>query len=297
MFDQYKQPNQSDGLAELYAPETVPGQWLGLFPFFVPMLLYIIMKLSFLISPTLFYSNEWLSSILLNLVLLVYLVVYVFGWKKGFPRWWFSYPIAMILFSTIMENAFSPGVWILGFRSEDAVWGWRAWIPLIVTTLLAVLISPFPGTYRKLWQGIWHDPSRLSFLFYGALPFWSIFIFDEVADKVTTPVLGVSFILFFFGAFFYLRAKLPWHRIGFLFGTAFLTSLMQYVVLGIYWIGREEFWMTVPVSWKEQITGTTYGLYMLTMVLLAPALLVEVGKIIRRRNKINPNRPNPAHGL
>ena len=295
MFDQYSYSEHTELAAERHKPESVFGQWFGMVPFAIPILLFLVMNLFLLFSPTAFYRNEWFPSLLINIVLLVYLVAYVIGWKQGFPRWWFAYPATMVMLTLLMKNASSPGVSILGFRSEDAVWGWRAWVPLIIATFIAVAISFSTDTYRKLWQGIWHDPTRLSFLFYGTLPFWSVMIFDEVADKVTTPVMLISFVLFFLGAFFYLRTTQYWMRILFLFGTAFITFLLQFVVLGIYWTGRQEFWMDLTTNWKEQITGATFGLFMLTMALLFPAMVLEISRIFTRRNRINPNLSNPAN--
>ena len=295
MFDQYNHSEKTELAAERNKPESVFGQWIGLVPFILPILLFLVMNLVLLISPTAFFVNEWFSSLLLNSILLVYLVAYVIGWKKGFPRWWYAYPATLVMTTLLMQNASSPGMSILGFRSDDAVWGWRAWVPLLLATFIAVAISSSADTYRKLWRGIWHDPTRLSFLFYGTLPFWSVMIFDEVADKVTTPVMLISFVLFFVGAFFYLRTNQYWLRIFFLFGTAFITSLMQFVVLGIYWSGRQEFWMNVTTNWKEQVTGATFGLFMLTIVLLFPAMLLEISRIFTRRNRINPNFSNPAN--
>jgi len=297
MFDKYFHSEKIELATERHKPESALGQWLGLFPFILPLLLFLVMNLVLLISPAAFFRYEWFSSILVSTILLVYLVAYVVGWKQGFPRWWFAYPATLVMASLLMENASSPGVSILGFRSENAVWGWKAWLPLIVSTFIAVAISFSTGTYRKLWQGIWHDPTRLSFLFYGVLPFWSVMIFDEVADKVTTPVMLISFVLFFVGAFFYLRTSQYWLRIFFLFGTAFLTSLLQFVVIGIYWTGRQEFWMNVTTNWREQITGATFGLFALTIVLLFPAMMLEILRIINRRSKINPNISYPANSL
>ncbi|MRS05025.1 hypothetical protein EG832_17695 [bacterium] len=295
MFDQYSHSDKTEIAEERNQPESVFGQRVGMLPFIIPILLFLVMNLFLLISPTTFYTNEWFSSLLISTILLVYLVAYVIGWKQGFPRWWYAYPATLVMTTLLMQNATSPGVAILGFRSDDAVWGWRAWVPLIIATFLAVAISSSSGTYRKLWQGIWHDPTRLSFLFYGTLPFWSVMIFDEVADKVTTPVMLISFMLFFVGAFFYLRTNQYWLRVAFLFGTAFITFLLQFVVLGIYWTGRQEFWLNITTNWKEQISGATFGLFMLTLVLLFPAMLLEISRIFSRRNRINPNFSSPAN--
>ena len=296
MFAQYSQSNKTVIAEERNQPESIFGQWFGMVPFILPILLFLVMNLFLFFSPTAFFVNEWFSALLQNSVLLVYLFAYVIGWKQGFPRWWYAYPATMVMTTLIMQNSSSPGVSILGFRSENATWGWRAWVPLIVATFIAVAISSSADTYRKFWQGIWHNPTRLSFLFYGTLPFWSVMIFDEVADKVTTPVMLISFVLFFVGAFFYLRTNQYWLRIIFLFGTAFLTSLLQFVVLGIYWTGRQEFLMNVTTNWKEQITGATFGLFMLTIGLLFPAMLLEISRIFTRRNRINSNFSNPANG-
>jgi hypothetical protein len=54
--------------------------------------------------------------------------------------------------------------------------------------------------------------------------------------------------------------------------------------------------MYVTTNWKEQISGATFGLFMLTIVLLFPAMLLEISRIFTRRNRINSNFSNPANG-
>jgi hypothetical protein len=291
MFAIVSRSAQADGLSERYRAESASGQWPGLFPFFGPLLIFVVLKLFNQAFPSENYRMAWSPTIFLNLVLLVYFGAYVLGWKRGFPRWWFAYPVTLALITLLLQNTAIPGVSIFGFRSYPQAWGWRAWLPFTFATLLAVLISLPSNPYRSLWQGIWHDPTRLAFALYAFLPLWSLLVFDEGEDSVTTPAVIISFVIYLAGAFFYLRTPNYRSRILILFFTAILTNFLQFLVTSLFWNGWQSFGLDPSIKWWEHIAGVTTSLTAITIALLGPAVILELVRVLRQRKMSNPDLP------
>ena len=148
MFDQYSNSSDTKGLSERFSTESKSGQWLGLFPLYGLQSFFLILMLQGRLFPSSNSENIWLPSTIFFLVMIVFLVAYVIGWKEGFPRWWFGFPLCLILISTFLQQSEGP---------DGVILAWRAWIPFGLATFIAVLISLFPSRYHKLRQGIWQD--------------------------------------------------------------------------------------------------------------------------------------------
>ncbi|PKN84959.1 MAG: hypothetical protein CVU46_12660 [Chloroflexi bacterium HGW-Chloroflexi-8] len=288
MFDQYSNSSDTKGLSERFSTESKSGQWLGLFPLYGLQSFFLILMLQGRLFPSSNSENIWLPSTIFFLVMIVFLVAYVIGWKQGFPRWWFGFPLCLILISTFLQQSEGP---------DGAILAWRAWIPFGLATFIAVLISLSPSRYHKLRQGIWQDPSRLVYAVYTLLPIWSILIMDEMSDSVSEPLLALSFVLFFLGGLFYFRSDDFWRRVLVLFGTAFLTSVMQYIFIVIYWTGKTPLTFGGPIRWQDQVPGALLGLSMLTFAMLMPVIILEYARLIRNRKRFDANLFNGTKPL
>jgi hypothetical protein len=69
----------------------------------------------------------WVPGIFFVSTLFVLPIGICIGWIKGFPRWSYPYVGHVIVFSLYMVNVATPG-----FLFGRELWGWRAWIPLMV---------------------------------------------------------------------------------------------------------------------------------------------------------------------
>ena len=83
--------------------------------------------------------------------LLVAAAGYSIGWIKIFPRWSYPYTTQMVLFSLYLMRASTPGLQIFGytFGRSDA-WVWRAWLPAILATIIALIVMPVSYTHLTL---------------------------------------------------------------------------------------------------------------------------------------------------
>jgi hypothetical protein len=188
------------------------------------------------------------------------------SWVKGFPRWCYPYWALGLAFSSLLVGAATPGLRIFGytFGSND-LWGWRAWIPVLVVAVIALLLSRSVRPLRQLVTGVWHDWTRLSFGFYGLLPLALMIVFDEVHGE--EPYVAVLGIILAVGAMAYMRSSRTWQRALTLSLGMTLAWTAATVYLAIYWHGRHKSSVT------ETARGMLIALGVLVALLLAPALL------------------------
>jgi hypothetical protein len=168
-----------------------------------------------------------------------YMTVLGVGWVKGFPRWCYPYWALGLAFSSLLVGAATPGLRILGYTFEhDELWGWRAWIPVLVVAVVALLLSRSVRPLRQLVTGIWHDWTRLSFGFYGLLPLVLIIVFDEVHGE--GPYMAVLSVILAMGALVYMCSSKTWQRALTLLLGMTLAWTAATVYLAIYWHGRHK---------------------------------------------------------
>lgn len=125
------------------------------------------------------------------------------GWLRGFPRWSIAYLGMALYFGWYFGNG----------RYYGVVYGWRAWIPLLVVALAALLLTRSLRPLGELLRGAWHDWTRLSFLLYAlVLPLVTIVFFDS--DWGAGALAGLVFdtLLLAAGAVVYLRLSRALHR-------------------------------------------------------------------------------------
>lgn len=126
------------------------------------------------------------------------------GWVRGFPRWSYAYLGMVLYFGWDYSNG----------RFYGVVYGWRAWIPLIVVALVALLITRSLRPLTRLIQGTWNDWTRLSFALYAfCLPFLTVVFLDM--EWGTNELFGLVFdtLLLAAGAIVFLRSRTIWQRV------------------------------------------------------------------------------------
>ena len=137
-------------------------------------------------------------------VYLVATIGFLYGWRRGFPRWSYSYLGMAVYFGWYYSNG----------RFYGVVYGWQAWIPLITVISLGILITHSRRPQKWLFQGIWNDWTRLSFALYAfAVPMFTIIFFDD--DWGVPQLYGLLFdtLLLAAGAIVFLRSRTIWERI------------------------------------------------------------------------------------
>jgi hypothetical protein len=145
--------------------------------------------------------NGRLDLIGLPLPGVVYLILCVglaIGWRKGFPRWSFSY-LGMVLY---FGSYYSSG------RFYGVVYGWRAWIPVIAVALIATLLTRSLRPLARLIQDAREDWTRLSFVLYAfVLPVFTVIFMDGAWGQRELVGLGIDTLLLLTGATLFLRSR------------------------------------------------------------------------------------------
>ena len=278
--------------ADSNAVRHLPDKWGAVLVGLVPFAGIALMVLLFMLVSKAFQSNQQLlnlsRNILANIIIFWYLGVFIIGWIKGFPRWWYPYSLSLILISFFMQHASTPGLWLFGLVPENQVWGLRAWLPLGCAIFLALLLTRSFKPFIEMSKSIWIDPSRLAFAVYSLLPFLYVVMYDEVKDNYQLPFLIISLVILSLGTILYMRAKNNWQRLSSLYGSAIITALLNSIALMFYWDGRLEPWMSSPLSWQDQVSGSLMLLVFVSLFILGPALSIEFIRIWKNYKPINP---------
>ena len=220
-------------------------------------------------------SNPTYGLVAQLIVVGLVLIVLFAGWVKDFPRWVFPYwGFALVI--TLYMYGFTGTISGHPFQGD-----WRVWIPIEVVALLGTLWTRSLRPIHMLFKSVWKDWTLLSFIFYGALPVLFVFAYDEVQNEglMRTLVILVPGI----GTVFYMRAENIWHRFASLVGGFTIGWLVVMIHLGIYWNGRQLFWMTKPGSWIETLNWTSQMGAALMLILVAPVLVAFIHWVTKSR--------------
>ena len=174
---------------------------------------------------------------------LVILAGLLAGWLAGFPRWVYPYLLYSIFFSFYLAHVSTPGLAVFNVQLWGReMWGWRAWVPLGVISLVAICLSRPPwGSLLRLVRGIWDDWTLLVFGLYGLLPFAVILVMDEVDHTYSFPLALLAMLVLLTGAWLYLR--LPRRGVG-----ALWLAGMAFVAILLAASGGELYWKTHDVN-------------------------------------------------
>lgn len=182
---------------------------------------------------------EWIQaggSILFFSVLLLPAVGLAIGWIQAFPRWSYAFMASAVVFSLYLTNASTPGLTFFGLPTFGReLWGWRAWLPLLIGALVAVLISGSLRSVLKLFSNAWEDLTQLTFALFGTMPLLAAIFFDEI-DRLYSLYFMVAFALVAVAtAIIYLRSAHVRVRIMALAGGIVSTVAILVIGPNLYW--------------------------------------------------------------
>lgn len=136
---------------------------------------------------------------------LLALIGFVIGWAKGFPRWTMAYWGWALVYSWWMMGM--PLDNLVGrMASSRELLGWRAWIPVAVAALAALLLT---RSLRPLAHGLaalWQDWTQLSLGMYALFAFVFL-IYDENHHPYLLAFMLVGTAAFAGSVWAYLRAR------------------------------------------------------------------------------------------
>ena len=180
--------------------------FLGALPFLLFGLSYLVDGLAELAGdarPAFVLLKESLNrpAVAITAEMVVYLVSalgLLFGVMKGFPRWSYAYLGLSLWFGWIYNGQLYYGVF----------YKWWVWLPTVAAILLGLLLARSVEPLTRLFQGVWHDWTRLSFALYAfALPMLTVIFFDGDWGINQLYMLVFDTLLLAAGAVFFLRSR------------------------------------------------------------------------------------------
>lgn len=221
--------------------------------------------------------NQWLQENAV-LMLLFWLgigpVGYALGWMRGFPRWSYPYTGMAIIMALYMTMVATPGIRILGYTfGPRDMWGWRAFVPLALATLIAVLFSRPRNQLPRLFGNIRQDPSILSFLLFGFMPLLVMIEFDEIDRLYSLYFMALVAALMVIAAVVYLRSRTGWSR-------SLSLILAMIVIIAVSEAGSIAFWQ--ENGWVN-VEGSIVQGAVVALILSIPALVELVRDLSARR--------------
>jgi hypothetical protein len=215
----------------------------------------------------------------------VVLMGLLWGWLKGFPRWVYPYLAYGIAFAVYLSHAATPGLTILNVPMWDRdLWGWRAFVPLGIVTVLALLLSKPPwGPVQRMFRDIWSDWTLLAYGVYGLLPLIIPILQDETGRSCRFPVTAVAAIIMLVGAAACLRMAESRLRTAVMLAGAFLSILTASFGSSLYWsthhvgmLANEHQLIDGPIPWGSVFISSIGSSAICTLVLLLVPGLVGI---------------------
>lgn len=223
-------------------PQDSPGSWAEVLAGMVPFLLYPLLFL--VVGPAMEALLAYLdppdsiwpaaSSIWALILVSPFLGALVVSWVSGFPRWCFPYWGLALLFSAFLTGTATPDLWVFGQGiGRGDLWGWRAFVPLLVVGAVATLVRRSLLPLEQLVSGVQRDWTRIAFAVYGTLPWMLMVAFDSVQGE-TIPLSLLSGVLAV-GALMYVRSRQIWQRMLALLVTLTVVWIAAAAYLQWYW--------------------------------------------------------------
>ena len=196
--------------------------------------------------------------------LLVPAIGFGIGWIRSFPRWSYPYLGYALLVSFYMMSVATPGLRIFNYTfGRSDLWGWRAWIPVSVMAVIALLITRSLRPLFKLFTNIWEDWTRLTFGMFGFMPLLIGIGFDEVDRLYSLPFMVVLTFLMVGTALTYLRSARQWQRVLALLVGIILIATIVTAAPTVYWL--KNGWVNVQ---RTVMTATVVVAVMFSPVLI-----------------------------
>ena len=159
------------------------------------------------------------------------------GWIKGFPRWSYPYVVHMITFSFYMGNGSTPGFKLFGYPIFGGeLWGWRAWVPLMVIALIALAVTRSFQPIVKFFTNIRDDWTLLTFGMFGFMPLLVTIGFDEMDRLFSLYFMVILTVVMSGAAWFYMRADTHRGRVAALLAGILLSIGITVIAPTLFWL-------------------------------------------------------------
>ena len=186
------------------------------------------------------------------------------GWIKGFPRWSYPYVGVSLLISLYLMNASTPGISFFGYEIFGReLWGWRSWIPLLIATIVALIISRSLKPVKKFFSNGWKDWTLFTFGMFSWMPMFVLVGFDEIDNLYTIYfTIGLNAVMIL-SAYVYMGGTRIWQRALALGIGIVITVAVASLGSTLYWLGN---------GWVS-IAGVIKASFSVVIVMFAPAFI------------------------
>jgi len=208
--------------------------------------------------------NSALGSYIFALQVILPVTGYCVGWIKGFPRWSYPYVGVSLLISLYRMNASTPGISFFGYEVFGReLWGWRSWIPLLIATVVALIISRSFRPVKRFFTNGWDDWTLFTFCMFGCMPMLVFLGFDEIDNLYTIYfTIGLNAVMIL-SAYVYMRGTRMWQRALALGVGIVIPVVVASLGSTLYWL--ENGWVSIP--------GMIKASFSVVIVMFAPAFI------------------------
>jgi hypothetical protein len=233
----------------------------------VGLFLFLGLFMAYMKTPYEWGWKGWLSPLgkfLFAMNFLLPVTGYAIGWIKGFPRWSYPYVGVSLIGGLSLMNASTPGLSFFGydvFGREP--WGWRSWIPLLIATAIALIVSRSFRPVKKFFANGWADWTLFTFGMLGWVPWFFDISFDDIDIHYSRYFIISLNIITVLAAYAYMRSSKIWQRV-----LALVVGIMIPVVVAS--IGSSLYWS--ENGWVD-IAGVTKISFYVVLVMLSPAFI------------------------
>ena len=256
--------------------KTHPGETASWFGTIAATGLFLVIGIVLILGEI---PHEWrLDQSALGYLFLTFLLLpaigYAVGWIYSFPRWSYPYVSLMLLFSLFMMRAATPGMRIFGYTFEsNEPWGWRAWIPFLSATLVALLVTRSLRPLGRFFTNIWQDWTLLVFAMYGFMPVLIFISFDEMDRLYSLYFMVLLTLSMCATALVYMRSRSLSRR-------ALTLAIGTLLTVGITSVATTAYWAEGGLSQISVLAS--FGLPLIIVVMMfSPALIGLLQWIIR----------------
>jgi hypothetical protein len=184
-------------------------------------------------------------------ILLIFLILpptfFAAGWIKGFPAWSYPYIAHALQWSFYMTQVATPGLRIFNYTfGPRDLWGWRAWIPFLIATGIALLVTRSFSPLLKLIKDENQDWTRYTFGMFGFVPLMVLISFDEMDRLYSLYFMLLLAVVMPVTALVYLRSRTTRGRAFALFAGIFFSAAVFTAAPILYWL--QNGWVSVPGS-------------------------------------------------
>jgi small basic protein len=197
----------------------------------------------------------------ITLSILAFLVVmFLLGWRGGWPRWSFPYlGFVLTMGSSVGFSILFNNIWILFYIT-----------PLVsIFILMVVALGRWWKGLRALYERVCGDWTLLGLAYFSCV--WLVFMF---VLNDTRYELGVDLVLsaiFVLGVLAYMRSASLWQRVVALPGAFSAASLVASFYLKAYFGGRQPYF----------VSDTFRALTIFEVVVILPLLIVGILELWR----------------